>query len=179
MGCDHPHAGRDRLNVGTLIMANEEAKVLAQATKGATVTVACKLPNGHVLRLSEMVSRREPMMGGGYQEVKRASWLPDRYVLRGTASLQGVALPYPLIGGYALTPGIPAEFWDRWKEQYADSDLLKNNVIFAHSRQDHIQDWAKEHKSQKSGLERIDPEHPPQVSGRMKIEKANLGDEAA
>jgi hypothetical protein len=66
------------------------------------VTIACKLPNGLVLRLSAAGRRTGP-----------------RYVVKGSE------------GGYALTEGIPKDFWERWLRQNKDAPCVVKKLVFA------------------------------------------------
>ena len=128
---------------------------------GETVTVACKLPHGLVLRCFDMVPTREPIMGGGFREVKMAQELPQTYTLKGNAHPQNMAPKAPIAGGYALTFGIPKDFLDRWLEENKQSDVILNGLIFAHTKSEMVQDQAEDQADVKSGLERLDPAKLP------------------
>jgi hypothetical protein len=134
-----------------------------------TVTVACKLPHGLVLRVFNMVEAQEPVMGGGFRKVKVAQERPERAEIKGWAHPQNHAPKAPLIGGFALTAGVDKDLWDTWKTQNAESDLVKNGLIFAHEKADSVQDQAKDQRALRSGLERLDPKKLPRG-----IEKSDL-----
>ena len=138
---------------------------------GKTVTVACKLPNGLVLRTHRMVPHREPAPGG-VQETTIAMADSREYEVKGNASPYGSAPSGQVIGGvigYALTPNIPKDFWDAWFEQNKHSDIVKNGLIFAHVNGNKTADQAREQVKVRSGFEGIDPANPPQVSRQFKI----------
>ncbi|MDB5448416.1 MAG: hypothetical protein JWQ97_3733 [Phenylobacterium sp.] len=118
---------------------------------GETVTVACKLPNGLILRVFDMVEHDEPVMGGGFRSVSRAHQTGTDVVIKGAAAPFG--MEKPLVGGYALTSNVDADFFTRWLEQNAESDMVRNRMVFAHGRADHVRGQAREQDEITSGLE--------------------------
>lgn len=123
---------------------------------GDTVTVACKHPGGLILRLYTMVDFSEPVMGGGFRSVKKA--MPQEK----TVTIRGSAIPFGgpsnhIVGGYALTEGVPADFWAEWIRQNSDNDMLKKGIIFAQGRHSKVTGQAKEQAGITSGLEPINP----------------------
>lgn len=128
--------------------------------KANTVTVACKLPHGLILRLFDMLDHDEPVMGGGMRTVKKAVPRLETVTLKGYAVPFGKMPDVPVAGGYALTTGVDAEFWDAWLEQNKTTDLVKNNLVFAAERQDTAQGRAREQDEIRNGLEPLDPEKP-------------------
>lgn len=129
---------------------------------GSKVTVACKLPHGLFLKIYEMAGSSEPVMGGGSREVKKAKQIGGQIRVNGNAVPFGKS-PKFVIGedGYALTSGIDADFWAKWLEQNKDSDIVVNNLIFAHESKDHVVGLAEECADQKNGLEPLDPDNLP------------------
>ena len=125
-----------------------------------SVTVACKLPHGLTLRVFDMVETQEPVMGGGFRAVKVARERTQRVTLKGWSHPQNAAPNAPIVGGYAITPDVDKEFWDAWKLQNAESDVVKNGLIFAHEKSASSEAEAREKKGIRSGLERIDPSKP-------------------
>jgi hypothetical protein len=135
----------------------------------ATVTVACKLPMGLQLQAQRWDTENEPVLGGGYREVKKARWVDGAvFEVRGTAHEIGQAPKAPLVGGYALTPGCPADLWENWLEFNKHSDLVKNRIIFAHAKRASVEGQAKENRAVATGLEPLNPE--------MKTVKGPRGD---
>lgn len=124
------------------------------------VTVACKLPHGIKLQCQEPYTVSEPVMGGGIRDMTYY-----RHTGR-TVSIKGWAIKHdederPLIvGGYALTHGVDADFFARWREQNADSDLVKGGFILSHEKQDAVSAEAKKH-IKPSGFERVTPSSLP------------------
>jgi hypothetical protein len=74
------------------------------AAMSATVTVACKTPNGIMIYGT-------PVRGFMYDK----SEPPPDYI----------------VGGYALTPGIDQDLWNRWLANNQDSDIVQRDLIFA------------------------------------------------
>lgn len=133
----------------------------AAPSSGGTVTVGCKLPNGYIMRIFDMVDMAEPIPGAPAKTFKRAVPNEKQYTLRGNRVPFGMMPRYQIIGGYALTPGIPADVWDKWLSQNKDSDLVKNNLIFAHEKVENAAAQAKDQATVRSGLEPINPDKPP------------------
>lgn len=101
-----------------------------------TVCVACKLPHGLHLDLKGR----------------------ERVTLRGTAVAYGTATHD--VGGYALTPGVDADFFAAWLAQYKDLELVRRGLVFAHPKPQDATAQALEMRGEKSGLEPIDPDRP-------------------
>lgn len=131
------------------------------ATATPTVTIACKMPNGLILRLFDMIDGSEPVMGGGTRSVKVAQEVSERVVIHGFSHPQNAAPKALIVGGYALTSGVSKEFWDRWLKDNANTAIVKNRLIFAHEKQDNTKAEAREKKETRSGLERLDPKKLP------------------
>jgi hypothetical protein len=72
------------------------------------VTVACRLPNGLTLQLSQVGRRYGP-----------------RYKVLGTRD-------EPSPGGFALTRGVPRAFWEAWVEQNRGRDYVVHRHVFAY-----------------------------------------------
>lgn len=121
------------------------------------VTVACKMPNGIILRGFRKTTVTEVTLGGT-REVEK--WVEDgrRAKVFGPAAPPGMAARVPTQGGYALTPNIPADLWATWLEQNRDSELVRNNIIFASPRIDLVAGQSLEYKKQRSGLEPLTPD---------------------
>lgn len=144
-----------------------------QAKSTSMVTVACKLPNGMYLQLHDMVDSYE-VTAMGRKDCKVARKRGEPIKLLGSALRFGQVLEVPMPGGYSLTQ-VPADFWAEWCEQNADSDALKNRVIFAADTPDKASAQARDqHKEKvKSGMEPIDPKNPPRV-GALKVTPAEV-----
>lgn len=103
----------------------------------ATVTVACKLPNGVHLDIR----------GRG------------RVTLRGTAVAFGVA-PVIVPGGYALTPDVDEDWWNAWLDLSRDLDIVKKQIVFAMPKPVEARARAREMAELRTGLEPMDPDKP-------------------
>ena len=147
------------------IVPDAHGAVAPKAKSGATVTVACKLGVAwYDIQLCKIEDKFEQNMQGGRQ-IKEAIRIGNVVRLRGTAYPRGTPPegfpPAPLIiGGAAMNPGVPKDFWDAWKEQHALDPLVVNGFIFAHESQDHVAGFARETASKLSGLEPVNPKDP-------------------
>ena len=125
-----------------------------QKINNSVVKVGCKMPNGIILRLDNMVETQEPMFGGGFRNVKTAQQVAS-VQLFGTAVPFGAERPCLIVGGYAITNNVSGEFMEKWLEQHKDSDLVRNKIIIVHDRD--TDGLARENKSVRSNLEPLDP----------------------
>lgn len=134
------------------------AETMSLAKAGKTVTVACKLPNGLILRTFDMVKTTEPAPGGT-RDFEIARPREGQVFINGSRTPPGVQVDHAHVGGYALTTGVDAAFFELWMKQNAESDIVRNKLIFAHATDTAA--VAKENKSRKSGLEPLDPNKLP------------------
>lgn len=130
---------------------------ISSAEKASTVTVACKVPNGILLRVFREEKSQEPVLGGGWREVKRSVPVGDPIHISGPAVPYGEAPKTKIEHGFALTFGVPADVWKVWLEQNADSDMVRNGLIFAQAKDDGAVAKSKEMSGEKSGLEPLNP----------------------
>lgn len=142
---------------------NTGAERAHKETAVKTVTVCCKVPNGIVLDLFEWTEVRSPAPGGHITEKVSRRKTDRRFIINGNRVQFGKMPDYTIVGenGYALTPGIPADFWYEWYEQNKDNDLVKNKIIFAFDTEKSAIAAAKDHQSVKTGLEPLDPNKLP------------------
>lgn len=137
---------------------------------GRTVTVACKIPNGMILQLCRMVPQQEQSLTGR-REVLIAERVGTAYIVAGPAYPVQPPAGYPrqvqVEGGYALTRGIPAEFWRQWYEQNKESAFVKNGHIFAHSTLESTIDQADDGAKLKTGFEPLDVSNDGKNDTRM------------
>ena len=101
-----------------------------------------------------------------------ASKLPFPLILevpnKGRVTVKGVAVPYgtpPVIvpGGYALTPDLDEGFVTEWFRLYANSDMVKNNILYMMPKQMDARAKSKELASVRSGLEPLAGAEDPRV----------------
>lgn len=144
------------------------------ARTGDTVTVACKLPNGHHLDLYD--TREEVREVGGVAVRERVAFRTgERYTVKGFAVdlallAAGRMPPYQIAGGYGLTPGVPREHWELWLKQNADSALVRNHLIFAAPSEARARSEAIEKDAVRSGLEPIEPGRIGERTGLRNIQ---------
>lgn len=143
---------------------------MTEQTSGSTVTVACRLPNGLILRTFDMVDTTEvgPLQS---RTIKMARYSGKQVKINGNSFAQNKAPQFGQLDnhGYALTHNVPAEIWNTWKKQNHDSEVLARGHIFAHSEEKSVRAESTEKKDVKTGLERLDVRKLPK-----KIEAAEL-----
>jgi len=136
---------------------------------GATVTIACKLPAGIILRVFDWQTYSEPRRDGTVGEAKRAIPIANQqFTVKGpwiaTAgqayNRNNGAVGELLPGGYAITEGCPKEIWDRWYEQNQRSKLVQNGVIFAYADRQSVVEEVMTRSETLSGLEPLDRANP-------------------
>lgn len=142
--------------------------VPASKKSAATVTVACKIPGGLELQLCRQEGYSEDQKDG--RVVARTRWVKHGqvYVVRGPAYPngpvpRGMPRPPTLAGGYALTPGIPLDFWNEWVEQNKDSQFVVGGMIRAEERRADMVSVAREHRAERSGLEPMAQDGDPRA----------------
>ena len=151
------------------VQATEQSKpsVRRRATGTDTVTVACNLPNGLILQLYTTEENISFLPNG--REIKEMLSTPDfslgRWALNGMADFATMAqagrdIPdYRIIKGttpntgYALTSGIPREFWDEWLKRNSKSPLVTGNHVYAMDTEDAAVGIARDFKNEKSGFQ--------------------------
>ena len=133
---------------------------MAQPSTGSVV-VACKLPMGLVLRTFEMREVTQLTQAGIAMKVPQAQAEDRQHFVFGPSHPQNKAPKSELRDAFALTPGVPADLWNKWLEQNKDSDLVRNGLIFAHGSDKDVKAQAADHAKQMSGLERLDPKAMP------------------
>lgn len=131
------------------------------AEAATTCTVACKLPNGLQLVLHRFHEVQEPIMGGGTRAVQKSRAEGPRVLIHGAAYRVDKAPAHTIVGGYGLTPNVDAAFFAEWMKQNADTDMVRNHLIFALAKPESAAAKAKEQALLRSGLEPIDPKMPP------------------
>jgi hypothetical protein len=93
-----------------------------------TVTVLCKLPMGLHLRLHAWEETNELVMGGGTRKGKVARPTGHEVILNGTSARHGQARLDAagnfvlMVDGYAATPNVDKDFWDKWLDQNKEHD---------------------------------------------------------
>jgi|SRR5579885_152800 len=133
---------------------------------GATLTVACKMPHGLELRLFDMVETTVPVVGGGMRKVKEARQRPETVTIKGYAAEFGKVPAAEVEGGFALTHGVDADFWDAWLAANADSDIVKKGLIFALPTVEGVRSESKNRRSLRNGLEPFAKDGDPRAPRR-------------
>ncbi len=137
------------------------------ATTGETVTVALKHPTGIILEVFKPEPSFEPVLGGGMRETTIYRPTGGKFTLNGNRVPVGVAPPYPIVAGYALTHGIPRDVWEAWRAQHADHPLVQGNLIAAYKGGEDAAAFAEEHRETRSGMEPVRRKDDPRVPKRI------------
>lgn len=140
---------------------------------GATVTVACKIPQGMLIQLHEKQEFDEVVQGGNR---KNTRFVPtgEPIHIKGPAHPQNEGPRVRIVGGYALTERVPKDIWDRWVDQSGKHlPAMKNRLLYAYDTTAKTADAAREAKKQTTGLERLDPNNLPVQDKRFKLKTAD------
>lgn len=129
---------------------------------GGTVTVACKVPNGLVLQLCRPNTQIVNVRGNRHEETVYSK-IGQTFTVAGPAYPngpvpRGFKAPPLIVGGYAMTRGIPADFWEEWLNQNAEASYVTSRMIYACDRADEARGLAEDHKDTLSGFEPLNPE---------------------
>lgn len=140
----------------------QEAKPAKGASKtGETVTVACKMPHGIVIRGFRRSTRSVPVLGGGMRD--ETYFQPDgrEVTILGNARPIGGDYRTRVVAGYALTQGVPKDLWDQWREANAAMPAVTNGLILAFPTTNEAAAEARKNVKVRSGLEPLDPNGDP------------------
>ena len=130
------------------------------------VTVASKIPQSIEVQLCAPKTARVTGQFGSVEETVHVKH-GQTYIIRGTSYPSGQAPKgFPrraeMIedqgGGYALTHKIPADFWDEWLRQNADTEMVKNHLLIAHADVDDLASDAADFAKVDSGLGPLNPD---------------------
>jgi hypothetical protein len=137
-------------------------------TTGNTITVACKIPNGIILRLGHKIERTEPVvMTGGVRVV--TEWQPTGRTieLKGPRRFPGQTREQETAP--FLNHGVAADAWENWLSDNRESPMFLNKQIFAHAKADHVDGMAADFKDIRSGLEALDPQRDPRTPRNVEV----------
>lgn len=141
--------------------APRKASVAANPVARNTVTVACKIPSGLVLRLFRSETYREQGRAGEMVEHQRSVEIEGtRVTLKGANSVLGLDPKLPSEYAYGLTHGVPEDIWDQWLVANADSDVVRQRLVYAHAKPQYVADKATEQAAIRTGFEPINPDKP-------------------
>jgi hypothetical protein len=141
----------DNLAAGSAA-AQAANQVLPKSNK--TLTVACKLPHGIVIRDFEERTEYEPVFGQAERrKINVFRSVGPKIRIKGPSVPSTFVRMVEIHGGYAITEGIPADVYERWLNWNKESQFVVNDLIFAHENKARVIDWAKDHDSIKSGME--------------------------
>jgi len=137
----------------------ESPRSSAPATGTDTITVACKLPSGLWLRVFRQSEVDVPISGmpGQFRKETQSRLVGAPFRIAGAAQPVGAAPRALVVGGYALTTGVPRALWEEWLEQNRDSAIVRNSIVYAMDTREEAHDRAVEQEEVRSGLEPIDP----------------------
>jgi hypothetical protein len=128
-------------------------------TTNRTVTVACKLPHGLIIRDFVKVTEQEPAPGG-YRVFEVFKQTGPRYRLKGPAPAEARGSLFirsiEVVGGYAITEGIPADVFERFIDANKNSAFIVNQLIYGHEDGRRVRSWARDRESLRTGFEPLD-----------------------
>ena len=159
-----------------------------QPKSNRTVTVACKIPNGIIIQCYDMVDSYEPVYGGGQKPMKKAQATGNPITLVGSSrAMNSDPDAKRVVGGYGLTFGVNADYFERWKEENKATDVIRNGLVFAHENDQRVVDQAKDMKAVRSGLEPLNPDSrkpdgthvDPRMKGLKNVRKLNMNENIA
>lgn len=166
-----------------------------KATGTDTVCVACNLPSGLVLQLYDVEVTESVLPNGRVIKENQCTLRPDQqWALRGPVNRSALAatnrddtLPddYVLVrgdvpdSGYALTFGIPKDFWDEWLRVNHDNPIVKNGHVFAAKSESDAKAMAKERREFTSGFQGLNQGGDSRVPNGRAVRKFDRQDNRA
>jgi len=133
------------------------------ATGTATVTVACKLPNGLILRGFRWCDETEVGPTGSRQVRVCRAIEGESFTVAGNGGIGFMAsnlvdlMGRHVPGGFGITHGVPKDLWENWLEFNKDTELVRTGLIFALPSESDVAIEARSREPLRSGLEPIDP----------------------
>jgi hypothetical protein len=138
------------------------------ATGTATVTVYNRHGSGLILRVGQFVERAEA--AAIHARTVKEWQQTGSFTVAGPARRIGEDAKAPVVGGYAVTHGVPKDLWDAWLADNKDSAMVKNSVIFAHEKSSYGDGQAVEQKGIRTGLEPLSQGRDPRARGSDRVE---------
>ncbi len=158
-------------------MPPESRPARGASKTGETVTVACKMPHGLVIHDEVRKTRAVLVVGGGTRdEVFYERIVGSEVEIFGNARPRDGQYRTRVVGGFALTQGVPKDLWDRWRESHKDLPALKNGLLFAYNTTALAADAARapENRKLRSGLEPLDPKGDPRAPRPLNARVGNI-----
>src|ERR1700681_1935653 len=150
----------------------------AQPTRsyaGGKVTVCSKLPFALELQLSEPTKVKMRYKQESWDEQVFAKTGPI-VVIQGNnypigAPPEGAVWPDrpQIVGGYALTFGVDADFFEAWLEQNKTPDMVRNKMVFAQEKVEDAKAEAIENKSRDSGFGPLKPDSDKRMPKKTRV----------
>lgn len=138
----------------------QQAKPTPGAQKtGETVTIACKLPHGIVIHREVKRMRPVAVLGGGTRDEAYFERVHGSEItIFGNARAVGKSFRTRVVGGFALTQGVPKDLWEAWLESHRDMPAVRNGLIKALPNVGQAAEYSRENAKIKSGLEPLNPD---------------------
>jgi hypothetical protein len=178
--------------------ASSQPRLRRDATDRSSthVTVACNLPNGFILQLYDVEEVEAVLPNGRVIKENQCTLRPDlgRHALHGPVNRSALAatgredrLPddYRLIPGdapdtgYALTFGVPRDFWERWLKDNERSPIVLGRHVFAAASTGRAVSEAKELREFKSGFQGLNQGGDYRVPNGRAVRKFDKVDNSA
>ena len=160
---------------GAFFMKEEEpmaSKVSPPVTGCDSVVVYCKVPSGLQLRAGEFYERVEGSIDGRPRTVREWRQTREPFTVAGPATPFGAQPKAIVVGGYALTMGVPRDLWEAWLSENERTTLVTSGMIFARDAVDYA-GKAKEQEAIKTGFEPLNQGSDSRVPGSERLEKMN------
>jgi hypothetical protein len=141
----------------------------APVTGTATVSVWNKHPHGLILRVGKFAERAEA--AAIHARTVKEWQQTDSITVAGPARRIGEDARAPVIGGYAVTHGVPKDLWDQWLADNKDTAMVRNRVIFAHEKSSYGDGQASEQTGVRTGMEPLSQGKDPRAQGFDRVEK--------
>lgn len=133
-----------------------------------TVTVACKMPHGLILRLFEFVETTQAAPSGhvvvkeARERVNPGTDQPSRVKIQGYLNREMSRMLTPSQApSWVLTEAVDKGFWDEWTKQNKDFDPFVNGLIFAAPNAAAAHREIANRMAMRNGFEPVDPSNMP------------------
>lgn len=111
------------------------------------VTIGCKLPQGLIIEMGYKTVPGGTVQGPDYKRVR----------LRGPNMHHLAGAPAPANLAPGLTHNVDEAFFDAWVKSHADTNIVKNKLVFKAVDKSEAEARALDVTEQKTGMEPLDP----------------------
>jgi hypothetical protein len=145
-----------------------------QKLGGRTVVVACKMPRGLMLQLTQFINQDTRVMGGGVEKRQVPMRVGDQVRLKPAILPFGAIPNYPIVCGFSLTRDIDANFWREYAEQNKNLTMITEGLLAAFDTEADANAYCREYEAKRTGFEPLAHRGDPRVEQTFNPNVSNI-----